>query len=101
MTLRISDAAHRTGATPRQLEHWRLKGVVAPKRHTAGGHAIYDAPDLRRIRLMKVLTAGNVGLSTQRAAKLIDLLHTEVERMIEVASAEAATRALGAVLRDR
>jgi DNA-binding transcriptional MerR regulator len=101
MTVRTSDAAARVGLTKRQLEGWRRRGLVAPKRHTAGGHAIYAEEDLRRLRLLKLLTTGKRALTVWHASKLLDRIHVEVERMIESARAESAADVLMALHTDR
>jgi DNA-binding transcriptional MerR regulator len=101
VTVRTSDAAALVGATHRQLAYWRRRGFVAPRRHTAGGHAIYDEADLRRLRLLKILTTGKRALTVWHASKLLDRIHVEVERMIESARAESAADVLMALHTDR
>ena len=56
----ISQAAHLTGVAEHTLRAWeRRYGAFQPGR-TAGGHRVYDAEALRRIRAMKELVAAGV-----------------------------------------
>jgi len=63
-----------TGLSRRQLSYWRKTGLVAPHKHTRGGHARYIFADLLILKTAKKLI--DAGISVQRIRKsIIALTH--------------------------
>ncbi|HUP71391.1 MAG TPA: MerR family transcriptional regulator [Acidimicrobiales bacterium] len=65
--MRIGDISRRTGVPPATLRAWeRRYGVLVPTR-TEGGHRVYSASDLARVR--QLLTLVDSGVSVSLAAQ--------------------------------
>jgi len=63
---------HITGLSRRQLAYWRKTDLIAPKQHTAGGHARYSFADLLALKTARKLI--DAGISVQRIRKSITSL---------------------------
>lgn len=83
--LKTGEVESLLGIPSRTLQNWVKAGLVDPP--TSGyGHARYGPPELRRLRLAKLLARHGYGPRRLRA--LLPELATEVEAMV----AEAVTK---------
>ena len=97
---RTSEVSALTGATERQLQYWREQGLVRASAATPGGQHRYTEADLRRVRLLRLLTQSHRPrehwrpISVRKAALVLESLHRQVESWLEVCEAEAMARTL-------
>ncbi|MBO0811500.1 MAG: MerR family transcriptional regulator, partial [Microlunatus sp.] len=68
--MRVGEAAEATGQTPRALRYYDKLGLAGPSRHSAGGHRLYTAADIRRLCAVALLRT--VGLSIAEIATVLD-----------------------------
>ncbi|PBC84763.1 DNA-binding transcriptional regulator, MerR family [Streptomyces sp. 2224.1] len=71
--MRIGDAAVAAGMTPRALRYYEQQGLVTARR-TPSGHRVYDAEDIRRLRVVRALR--DAGLTVGDVRTFAHLLHT-------------------------
>ncbi len=52
---RLSAAAAASGVSPAQLQHYCYMQVIRPRHHSEAGQRLFDAADVKRIRMVKLL----------------------------------------------
>ena len=101
MIYRSSEVQAMTGATRHQLDHWKRRGIVTPSDQTPGGQARYSRKDVRRVRLLVLLTSTTRDdwkpISVRKAGEILPMLAREVEGWLEVERAEATVKAMETV----
>ncbi|MFF2023549.1 MerR family transcriptional regulator [Streptomyces sp. NPDC058171] len=70
--MRIGEAAHATGLTPRALRHYEQQGLLRPGR-TSRGHRLYTAAHLEQLRtISELLRTGLTVADVRSFAHLLD-----------------------------
>ncbi|MFD5556124.1 MerR family transcriptional regulator [Streptomyces sp. NPDC127068] len=70
--MRIGEAAHATGLTPRALRHYEQQGLLRPGR-TSSGHRVYTSAHLEQLRAIgELLRAGLTVADVRSFAHLLD-----------------------------
>ena len=71
--LRVGDVAEQTGTTPRTIRYYEEIGLLTPDGHRRkGGHRLYTAEDVERIREVMRLR-DLLGLSLEQLSTLIEV----------------------------
>lgn len=71
----IGDLAQRLGVTPRTVRYYEDRGLLEPAERSEGGFRLYD--DRALLRLDKILTLKNLGLSLEQIHQVLDLFFVE------------------------
>jgi DNA-binding transcriptional MerR regulator len=69
--LRSGQLAEAAGVNPQTLRYYERRGLLARPRRSPGGHRLYPADALTRLRLIK--TAQRLGFGLDEVASLVDL----------------------------
>ncbi|MFD7551656.1 MerR family transcriptional regulator [Streptomyces sp. NPDC059578] len=70
--MRIGEAAHATGLTPRALRHYEQQGLLRPGR-TSSGHRVYTSAHLEQLHAIgELLRAGLTVADVRSFAHLLD-----------------------------
>ncbi len=85
--LQTSDVERLTGASIRQLQHWREIGLVTASRMTPGGHGRYTPADVRKVQL--ALSLRRLGYGGRPLKLLMEELHPRIEAMVITAIGRA------------
>jgi MerR family transcriptional regulator, repressor of the yfmOP operon len=86
----IGEVCQITGLTPRALHYYDEIGLLVPSERLAGGHRLYTAADVGRIKKIKDLK-GLLGLSLGEIKRIMD---ADEARTRYLAAAEAAVDAV-------
>ena len=68
---KMSEAAERTGLTPRAIRYYEEKGLLEPAQRTEGSYRLFDAFDLERLNRIRLLREV-VGLSLEEIRHLVE-----------------------------
>ena len=60
--VRIGDAAAAVGVRVSALRHWENEGLLTPRRDDASRYRMYDADQMRRVRVVALLRESDYGL---------------------------------------
>jgi DNA-binding transcriptional MerR regulator len=69
--LRIHEAAHDVGLTPRSVRYYEEVGLLKPAARSEGDYRLYDETDLERLRFIKGLR-DDAGFSLAEIAQLLE-----------------------------
>jgi DNA-binding transcriptional MerR regulator len=87
--MRIGEVARITGIPPATLRVWeRRYGVLRPER-TPGGHRVYSAADVARVRALLMRIEGGVSVSAAARAVLDGRADTDAEGLADAMSKQA------------
>lgn len=62
----VSRLAHDAGVSVSVVRDYVLRGLVRPVAHTVGGHAVFDAATLQRLRCVRTAFEAGIGLDALR-----------------------------------
>lgn len=82
--LQIAEAAATVGVRPSALRHWEHEGLLHPARDARNGYRLYDAEQLRRLRVVALLRQSGYKFSAIRDV-LDELAAGRVESAIRAA----------------
>ena len=91
--LSIGTLARRTATKVETIRYYERIGVMPPPPRTAGGHRLYDAADVKRLRFVQ--RSRDLGFSLDAVREMLDLADGGTATCDQVA--EIAERHLGAV----
>ncbi|GAA5126553.1 MerR family transcriptional regulator [Haloechinothrix salitolerans] len=87
-TLRSGQVATEAGVNPQTLRYYERRGLIAEPTRSPGGHRLYPAATVRRLRVIKA--AQRLGFTLDEVAELIDAGRTGMSKDTGLrASAEA------------
>lgn len=110
--LRVGAVARRVGVRVSTVRFWEKHGIVRPRRDSASGYRLYDATEVRQVRVIALLRRGGYGFEAIRLvlAELAtgrpeQVAHAAERRLAEVTEesrrCSAATAAFWTYINDR
>ena len=92
---KVSRLAQGAGVSVHVVRDYVLRGLIRPASHTEGGHNLYDAGALERLRFVRALFEAGIGLGD-----LVRLCHALDSEAGDARACLAHLRALVAVRRE-
>lgn len=89
-SLRSGELAAAAGVNPQTLRYYERRGLLAEPRRSPGGHRLYPAGALTRLRIIK--TAQRLGFTLDEVAELVDLGRRPYRRPTPGLSERAAAK---------